>query len=99
MAKVRVASFGMSLDGFSAGADQSLENPLGVGGHKVMAWFMGTRTFNAMHGGTGGADTGPDEEFAQAGFANVGAWILGRNMFGPVRGPWPDETLARLVGR
>lgn len=92
MAKVRVASFGMSLDGFSAGPEQSLDNPLGIDGHKVMGWFMGTRTFRAMQGASGGTETGPDEEFAQASFANVGSWILGRNMFGPVRGPWPDES-------
>lgn len=91
MSKVRVASFGMSLDGFSAGVDQDLEHPLGANGEKVFEWFFGTRTFQSTHGATGGAETGVDEEFAQAGFANVGSWILGRNMFGPVRGPWPPD--------
>jgi len=91
MAKVRVASYAVSLDGFGAGPDQSLENPLGVGGPELFAWFFPTRTFQEMHGGEGG-DTGVDDEFARRGFENVGAWILGRNMFGPVRGPWPDES-------
>ena len=91
MSKVRVASFGLSIDGFGAGPRQSLDNPLGVGGPSLMQWFFPTRTFQQMHGG-GGGDTGVDEDFAARGFANVGAWILGRNMFGPVRGTWPDES-------
>ena len=91
MSKVRVASFGMSIDGFSAGPDQSLENPLGIGGPSLMQWFLPTRTFQQMHGGSDG-QTGVDDDFAARGFANVGAWILGRNMFGPVRGPWPDDS-------
>ncbi len=81
----------MSLDGFSAGPDQSLENPLGVGGPKIFEWFFPTRVFGDMHG-KGGGETGTDNEIASQGFVNVGAWILGRNMFGPVRGPWPDES-------
>jgi dihydrofolate reductase len=91
MSRLIVSSFGLSIDGFGAGPHQSLEHPLGVGGPGLMDWLFGTRTFQQMHGGGGGA-TGIDDEFAARGFANVGAWILGRNMFGPVRGPWPDDT-------
>jgi dihydrofolate reductase len=91
MSKVKVASFGMSIDGFSAGPRQSLDDPLGVGGPLLMQWVFPTRTFQQMHG-EGGGETGVDDDFAARGFANVGAWILGRNMFGPVRGPWPDES-------
>ena len=90
MSKVRVASFSMSLDGYGAGPDQSLENPLGIGGKDLHGWFVGTRAWQRMHGQEGGAG-GIDDDFAARGFENVGAWILGRNMFGPVRGPWPDE--------
>ena len=90
MSKVRVAGFGLSIDGFSAGPRQSLDDPLGVGGPSLMEWAFPTRTFQQMHGG-GGGETGIDDDFAKRGFANVGAWILGRNMFGPVRGPWPDD--------
>ena len=74
----------------SAGPDQSLDHPLGVRGTDLMAWAFATRTFQRMHGG-GGGETGADDDFAARGFTNVGAWILGRNMFGPVRGPWPDD--------
>jgi len=91
MSRVRVACFGISLDGFGAGPGQDLEHPLGVGGEALFQWFFPTRTFQRMHGqgeGTGGLD----DDFAVRGFENVGAWILGRNMFGPVRGPWPDEA-------
>jgi dihydrofolate reductase len=91
MSKVRVASFSVSLDGFGAGPEQSLENPMGVGAMAIHQWALSTRTFARMHGGEGGA-TGVDDDFAAAGFANVGAWILGRNMFGPVRGPWLDDA-------
>ncbi len=91
MSRVKVASFGMSIDGFSAGPRQSLVDPLGVGGTSLMAWFFPTRTFQQMHGG-GGGETGIDDDFAARGFANVGAWIIGRNMFGPIRGPWPDDS-------
>jgi dihydrofolate reductase len=90
MSKVRVAAFSMSLDGFGAGVDQSLANPLGVRGPELMQWFFATRTFQKMHGAAGGSE-GVDDGFAVRGFKNVGAWILGRNMFGPVRGPWLDE--------
>lgn len=91
MAKLRVRSFSISLDGYGAGPDQDLANPLGVGGQALHQWFFGTRTFQQMHGGEGGV-AGIDDEFAARGFAGVGAWILGRNMFGPVRGPWVDES-------
>jgi dihydrofolate reductase len=91
MAKLRVQSFGVSLDGFSAGPHQSLANPLGERGTEIMDWFFPTRVFREMHGEEGG-ETGVDNDMAKRGFENVGAWILGRNMFGPVRGPWPDES-------
>jgi len=89
--KVRVAAFSISLDGFGAGPRQSLENPLGVRGPEMFSWFFQTQVFQKMHGGDGGA-TGIDNDLAKQGFENVGAWILGRNMFGPVRGPWPDDS-------
>ncbi|MDE1947713.1 MAG: dihydrofolate reductase family protein [Burkholderiales bacterium] len=92
MSKVKVACFGLSVDGFGAGPRQSLENPLGVGGPSLMQWFFPTRTFQRMHGGGDGGETGVDDDFAVRSFVDVGAWILGRNMFGPVRGPWPDES-------
>lgn len=93
MSKVRVAAFSLSLDGFGAGPDQSLQTPLGVGGETLHQWFFPTRTFQKMVGGDGeGGTTGVDDGFAARGFENVGAWILGRNMFGPVRGPWPDDS-------
>ena len=93
MPKLRVESFSVSLDGFSAGPDQSLEHPLGVRGPELMEWVFPTRMFKAMHGGGGeGGETGVDNAQAERGFAGIGAWILGRNMFGPVRGPWPDES-------
>lgn len=90
MSKVRVLTFGMSIDGFSAGPNQDLNNPLGVGGQALLEFFTATRTFRRVHGEEGGTETGVDEEFAARGFRNIGAWIMGRNMFGPVRGPWPD---------
>lgn len=93
MSKLRVESFTISLDGFGAGPNQDINNPLGVGGTSLHGWAFSTRTFQkAVFGGEGGATEGTDEEFAQRGFRNIGAWILGRNMFGPVRGPWPDES-------
>ncbi len=91
MPKLRVMSFSLSLDGFGAGPEQSLDNPLGVGGMGLHQWAFATRTFRKMFGQDGGS-TGIDDQFAQRGFDNVGAWILGRNMFGPVRGPWPDDS-------
>jgi dihydrofolate reductase len=91
MSSTVVRSFGVSIDGFGAGPDQDLQNPLGVGGPELFDWFFHTRTWRAMHGQSGG-ETGVDDEIARRGFEGVGAWILGRNMFGPVRGPWPDES-------
>lgn len=91
MSKVKVMSFSVSLDGFGAGPDQDLQNPLGVGGAAMFGWAFATRTFRTMFGQEGGS-TGVDDGFARRGFENMGAWILGRNMFGPVRGPWPDEA-------
>lgn len=91
MSRLRVESYSISLDGYGAGPDQSLENPLGVGGHALHDWAFKTETFQKMFGGESGS-TGVDNDFAARGFRNVGAWILGRNMFGPVRGQWPDES-------
>jgi dihydrofolate reductase len=91
MAKLRVHSFSISVDGYGAGPKQDLGNPLGVGGKALHEWVFPTRTFQQMIGRDGGT-TGIDDDFAARGFANLGAWILGRNMFGPVRGPWPDDT-------
>jgi dihydrofolate reductase len=91
MSKLRVHGFGVSLDGFGAGPGQSLEHPLGVNGPELMEWFFHTRTWRQMHGQPGG-ETGVDDAIAQRGFDGFGAWILGRNMFGPVRGPWPDDS-------
>jgi len=87
MSKLRVHCFAVSIDGFGAGPDQNIKNPLGVGGLDLHRWFFPTRTFQKMHGG-GEGTTGIDNDFAERGFENIGAWILGRNMFGPVRGPW-----------
>jgi dihydrofolate reductase len=89
--KVRVGSFGVSIDGYAAGPRQDLEHPLGVGGEALFEWFFETRTWRTMHGEAGG-ETGGDDAFARRSFENVGAWIIGRNMFGPVRGAWPDEA-------
>jgi dihydrofolate reductase len=90
VSKLRVQSFGMSLDGFGAGPRQDLQNPLGVHGPELMAWVFNTRMWTRTHGHPDG-ETGVDNEMAELGFAGVGAWILGRNMFGPIRGPWLDE--------
>jgi dihydrofolate reductase len=89
--KVRVSSFAISLDGYGAGPNQDIDNPLGVGGPDLFEWFFATRTWNQMHGKEGGA-TGVDDEWARRSMEGVGAWILGRNMFGPIRGPWPDDS-------
>jgi dihydrofolate reductase len=91
MSRLRVLSFSISLDGFGAGPHQDLNNPLGVGGTALHEWAFATRTFQQMFGNEGGT-TGIDDDFAARGFKNIGAWILGRNMFGPIRGPWPDNT-------
>jgi dihydrofolate reductase len=90
MSKLRVQSFAISVDGYGAGPNQSVDHPLGVGGMALHEWAFATRTFRKMHGNTGGT-TGVDEDFAARGFTNIGAWILGRNMFGPIRGEWPDD--------
>ena len=91
MSKVVVQSIGVSLDGFAAGPNQSLQNPLGEMGPEIMEWFFPTRTFQAMYG-DGSGETGIDNSFAEKSMSDKGAWILGRNMFGPVRGPWPDDS-------
>lgn len=88
--KVRVESFTISLDGYGAGPDQDIDNGLGVGGEDLHQWFIPTRTFQSVHGENDGT-TGVDDDFAARGFRNIGAWIMGRNMFGPIRGPWPDS--------
>jgi dihydrofolate reductase len=99
MSKLRVNAFSVSLDGYGAGPDQDLANPMGVGGMALHEWVLGTRTFQRMHGdfaesliGDKAGSEGVDDAFAARSFENLGAWILGRNMFGPVRGPWPDDT-------
>ena len=91
MSRLRVQSFGVSLDGFGAGPDQGLQNPLGVRGPELMEWLLHTKQWKGMYG-TGEGESGVDNGVAEQGFENIGAWILGRNMFGPVRGPWPDES-------
>jgi dihydrofolate reductase len=91
MTRLRVHAFSISLDGYGAGPNQDVNNPLGVGGVELHEWFFPTRTFQQMLGKDGGT-TGIDDDFAARGLANIGAWIMGRNMFGPVRGPWPDDA-------
>jgi dihydrofolate reductase len=90
MSKLRLRSFSISIDGYGAGPNQDLANPLGVGGPALHQWFFATRTFQKIQAGDAGK-TGIDDDFASRGFSNIGAWILGRNMFGPIRGPWPDD--------
>ena len=90
MSRMRVHCFAISIDGYGAGPDQDLANPIGVGGIALHDWVFATRTFKRMHGSEGGT-TGIDDDFAARGFADIGAWILGRNMFGPIRGPWADD--------
>lgn len=90
MTRVRVEGFTISLDGFGAGPNQDIRNPLGVGGEDLHQWLLPTRTFQRTLFGADGGTAGVDDEFAARGFKNVGAWILGRNMFGPIRGAWPD---------
>ncbi len=92
MSNLRVESFTISLDGFAAGPHQDFEHPLGVGGEALHGWALATQTFQRKVFGNDGGETGVDDDIAARGFRNVGAWILGRNMFGPVRGPWPDES-------
>ncbi|MGE5301659.1 MAG: dihydrofolate reductase family protein [Acidobacteriota bacterium] len=91
MSKLRVHSFAISIDGYGAGPNQDLQNPLGVGGAGLMEWFFRTRVWRRMHGYDDG-ETGVDNRIAEQGFTGIGAWIIGRNMFGPVRGPWPDNS-------
>ncbi len=90
MQKLRVANFSISIDGFGAGPNQDINNPLGIGGINLHQWFFPTDVFQKMHDGKQGK-TGTDNDYAARGFENVGAWIMGRNMFGPIRGNWPDE--------
>ena len=87
--RVRVGNFSISLDGYGAGPDQSVDNPLGVGGEDMHDWVVSTRSWRQMHGREGGTE-GIDDDFAKRSSGNIGAWIIGRNMFGPIRGPWPD---------
>jgi len=89
--KLRVTCFGISIDGYSAGPNQDLENPLGVRGPELFEWYFSTRNWRAMHHLEGG-ETGVDHGIAEQGMRGLGAWILGRNMFGPIRGPWHDES-------
>ena len=91
MSKVVVQCVGVSLDGYSAGPDQSIDNPLGVGGVELMEWMFPSKTFTEMQRKEGG-ETGIDNDFAELSMSGKGAWILGRNMFGPIRGPWPDDS-------
>lgn len=93
MSRLRVCCFSISLDGYGAGPSQSIEHPLGVGGESLHEWVVPTRTFQQLHGGSGsGGVTGIDDDFTARSFDNIGAWILGRNMFGPIRGPWKDDV-------
>jgi dihydrofolate reductase len=90
VAKLRVHNFAISVDGYGAGPDQGPEHPLGVDGHRLHEWAFRTRFFQRMFGADGG-ETGVDDDFAAAGDTGIGATVMGRNMFGPVRGPWPDD--------
>ena len=92
MTRVRVASFGVSMDGYGAGPGQELDHPMGVGGMALHGWVLPTRTFQKHVLGVDNGTTGVDDDFAARGFESIGAWILGRNMFGPVRGPWVDDS-------
>jgi dihydrofolate reductase len=91
MSRVTVTNFSISLDGFGAGPRQDLNNPLGVRGLELHSWLFKTETFKKMTGTNGGTE-GIDNDFAAQAFENVGAWIIGRNMFSPIRGPWPDDS-------
>jgi len=96
MSKLKIAAFAISIDGYAAGPDQSLNDPMGAGGMALHEWVLNTRHFKQLHLGVGDdgseGSTGVDNDFARRSFDNIGAWILGRNMFGPVRGPWPDDA-------
>ena len=91
VSRVCVRSFALSIDGYGAGSRQDLHNPIGVRGLELMEWFFQTRAWRRMHGEEGG-ERGVDDSLAEQGFEGIGAWIIGRNMFGPVRGPWPDQS-------
>ena len=91
MPKLRVHSFAVSIDGYGAGPGQNIDNPLGIGGLALHEWVFATRTFQKMLFGREGGAVGVDDDFAARGFSNIGSWIIGRNMFGPIRGPWPDD--------
>ena len=91
MSKLRVHAFSISIDGYGAGPNQDVKNPQGINGMKLHEWAFATQSFRKMFGSEKGS-TGVDDDFIKRGFANIGAWILGRNMFGPVRGPWPDDS-------
>jgi dihydrofolate reductase len=106
MTRLRVNAFGISIDGYGAGPDQDLDHPMGVGGMALHEWVLGTRTFQRMSADFAGsliggvaARGGVDDDFASRGFENLGAWILGRNMFGPMRGPWTDDDWKGWWGR
>jgi dihydrofolate reductase len=90
MSKVKVAAFSISLDGYGAGPNQTQEEPLGKRGEELHGWIFPTRMFQKMYGNSDGTQ-GTDNDFAERSFDNLGAWIMGRNMFGPVRGPWPND--------
>ena len=90
MTRIRVNSFSISIDGYGAGPNQDIDNPLGVGGEDLHRWAFQTRTMQQTLFGNDKGSTGIDDDFIARGFENMGAWILGRNMFGPIRGPWPD---------
>jgi len=92
MSRLLVRGFAISLDGYGAGPDQDLDNPLGICGPELMEWFFATRVWRRIRGESEAGETGVDNAVAERGFDNIGAWIMGRNMFGPVRGPWPDES-------
>ncbi len=98
MSKLRVQSFAISIDGYGAGPSQDLQNPLGVKDPELMEWFFHTSVWRRMHGYDDG-ETGVDNEIAKQGFSGIGVWILGRNMFGPIRGPWLNDSWKGLVGR
>jgi dihydrofolate reductase len=91
MSRLRVNAFGISIDGYGAGPDQALENPMGIGGMALHQWVFGTKTFQKMTGDSSVGREGIDDDFAARGFDNLGAWIIGRNMFAPSRGPWTDD--------
>ncbi len=91
MSKIKVAAFSLSLDGFGAGTDQSIDAPLGKGGEKLHEWFFPTKIFQTKVMGKEVGSEGTDNDFGEKSFENIGAWIMGRNMFGPIRGNWPDE--------